>query len=86
MDNVTPGYATTEFWAMIAAKVGGFVFVLVLLGFVPATDQDSLTKTVAALVLGVGAIVTNGLMVWRYIAARQAIKMERELTLRLRKE
>lgn len=74
--NLTPGYMTTEFWTAIASKVAGFVFVLVLIGLLPAGDQQEMTKVIAEIVLGVGALVVNGAVLWRYIASRQALKEE----------
>lgn len=81
----TPGYLTTEFWAMIGGVVLNLITVLAAIGYVSATDAGELTHALTAIFGAVQALVVNGAVIWKYIQSRatvkaEALKMQMQLT------
>lgn len=67
-------WLTPEFWATATTVVTNLVAVGVLFGWVRATEAETLTTTLTALVGATSVLVTNGLMVWKFITSRTAVK------------
>lgn len=67
-------WLTPEFWATAATVVTNMVAVGVLLGWVKASEAETLTTVLTGLVSATSAIVTNGLVIWKFIASRTAVK------------
>lgn len=67
-------WLTPEFWATATTVVTNLVAVGVLLGWVRATEAETLTTVLTGLVSATSAIVTNGLVIWKFIASRTAVK------------
>jgi hypothetical protein len=67
-------WLTPEFWATAATVVTNMVAVGVLLGWVRASEAETLTTVLTGLVSATSAIVTNGLVIWKFIASRTAVK------------
>lgn len=65
---------TPEFWATATTVVTNLVAVGVLFGWVRATDAETLTAVLTSLLTATSVIVTNGLMVWKFISSRTAVK------------
>lgn len=59
-----------EFLTLATTVLSNVVGVLVLVGWVDATQAADLTKAVVALIGAVQAILVNGLLVWKYLAGR----------------
>lgn len=66
-----PGWQTTEMWVTVVTLL---VATLVGFGVVSPSEKASLESTLAHAAESAVALVTAGAVVWRYIAARQAIK------------
>lgn len=77
-NDVTSGlpndWSTPEFWVTAATALTNVVAVLVVLGFVSAGEAEALTKLLTGLISATGVLVTNGLLVWKYIASRTAVR------------
>lgn len=65
---------TPEFWATAATVVTNMVAVGVLLGWVKSSEAETLTTVLTGLVSATSAIVTNGLVIWKFIASRTAVR------------
>lgn len=73
MNPSKPGYQTTEFWLAVASQL---LMLLVMIGIIPATDQDMLFGAVSACIVAAFALVTNGWIIVSYIRGRVAAKTE----------
>lgn len=71
---VRSGFLTTEFWATAAVIVGNLVGVLSLLGLIAPGDIDTVGAQIKEAVLGLGALVVNGALVFKYISSRVQVK------------
>jgi len=69
-----PGIKTTEFWGTITLVISNLIGMLVVVGFIDQSDQQSLTQHVTALVAAIEAFAVNGLAIWRYIQSREKLK------------
>lgn len=72
----TPGYLTTEFWAMIGGVLINLITVLAAIGYVSATDANELTSALTTMFGALQALVVNGLVIWKYIQSRTTVKAE----------
>lgn len=71
MDNMTPGWKTTEFYVTIFASL---VTVLVLVFGLPKVEGDNLVKAVTEAIPLVVAVVAQALVVLGYITGRNLQK------------
>lgn len=62
---VKPGVATSEFWLTLAVTAG-----VVFKMFGLDIDQAS----VEGLITGLGLVITNALVIWRYFKTRETVK------------
>lgn len=67
-------WSTPEFWATATTVMTNLVAVGVLFGWVRGAEAEALTTTLTALVGATSVLVTNGFMVWKFIASRTAVK------------
>lgn len=67
-----------EILTLAATVLSNIVGVLVLIGWVDATQAADLTKAIVALVGAVQAILVNSVLVWKYLSGRAAEKVKRE--------
>ncbi len=69
----TPGVKTSEFWAMVVGT-------LAMLGYaifgVPKDDTERLATLIAQAGTALAAVLGNALIIWRYIKARETVKVE----------
>lgn len=70
-----PGYLTTEFWLSAVSTV---VTLLVVLGYVPVADAGLLQGVGGQLILAVFAVVTNGVVLVKYVGSRLHLKNQAE--------
>jgi hypothetical protein len=77
-DEVVPSgssdWFTPEFWTMVISAVTNLMAVAVVLGWISTSDAESLTKAVTALLGAAQVIAVNTVLVWKFIAARVAVK------------
>lgn len=70
-DTVAPAnWFSPEFLTLATTVLSNVVGVLVLVGWVDATQAAELTKAVVAVIGAVQVILVNGLLVWKYLAGR----------------
>lgn len=67
-------WSSPEFWTMVAAAVTNLVTVAVVMGWLSASDAESVTKALSALIGAGQVIVVNALLVWRFISSRVQVK------------
>jgi hypothetical protein len=73
---VTVRWLTPEFWTMAIAAATNLVTVGVLLGWVEATNAESLIKALSAVLAAAQVLVVNTALVWKYLAGRQAVQAQ----------
>jgi len=66
-----------EFLTLATTVLSNVVGVLVLVGWVDATQAADLTKAIVALVGAVQAILVNSVLVWKYLSGRAEEKVKR---------
>ena len=66
-----PGWKTTEWFITVFSSVIAF---LVILGYVKKEDADTLNNSIGNIVVAVSALITQGLIIWRYIQSRTELK------------
>src|SRR5262249_43827694 len=69
MNDLKPGYQTTEFWSTLVGQVLGM---LTVLGIVHASDAGALGQALSAGIIA----FTNLIVVWKYIAGRTDLKKD----------
>jgi hypothetical protein len=69
------GWFTPDFWATAVTAVGNIIAVAAILGWVDKTSVDGLTVAVTAVIGAAEVIVTNSLLIWKYLAARQEFRL-----------
>jgi hypothetical protein len=67
-------WLTPEFWATATTVVTNMVAVGVLLGWVKSAEAETLTAMLTGLVSATSVILTNGLVIWKFIASRTAVR------------
>lgn len=77
-DEVAPSnsndWLTPEFWTMVVSAVTNLIAVAVVLGWISASDAESINRSLAALLGAAQVIIVNAAIVWKYISARVAVK------------
>lgn len=71
---VKPGWQTSEFVTVAVTVVTNIVAIFVVMGLIPANDQSGLTQALSAAISGMAAVITNGLLVWKYVQSRTEVK------------
>lgn len=69
-------WITPEFVSMLSSVAVNLVTAATVLGWIDVGSAQEITKAVTAVVAAVGTISVNGLIVWRYLAGREAVKRE----------
>lgn len=73
----TANWFSPEFLTLATTVLSNIVGVLVLVGWVDATQAADLTKAIVALVGAVQAILVNSVLVWKYLSGRAEEKVKR---------
>lgn len=76
-DAGSTNWFSPEFLTLATTVLSNVVGVLVLVGWVDATQAADLTKAVVALVGAVQAILVNSVLVWKYLSGRAEEKIKR---------
>ena len=66
-----PGIKTTEFWLTLAAQI---IAMLVIVGVVSSTDQQTVETAVGDAIKAVGALAASVITLWRYVQGRIELK------------
>jgi hypothetical protein len=69
-----PGILTSEFWTTVVTVVGNLLMALTVIGWVNSDDANTLSAAISAMVTAAGALITNGLVIWKYIQGRFLLK------------
>lgn len=69
-------WLTPELTTMAVTVVTNLLAVCVLLGWLTSTDVETLTKAITATIGAAEVIVVNGLLVWKFIHDRTALRAE----------
>lgn len=69
-------WATPELATTVVTTVSNLLAVLVLVGWLSASDVETLTKAVTAMIGAGEVILVNTVLIWKFIAARTAIKQQ----------
>lgn len=69
-------WLTPEFWTMIVTVGTNLLMVATLLGWLSAAEVETLTKAVSAIIGAAEVILVNGLLVWKFIHDRTALRAE----------
>lgn len=73
MNDVKPGWASSEFYTTILTLVGSL---LVTLFGVPKAEADNLVQAFLGAVVAVSSLLASGLVVWNYIIKRTELKLQ----------
>ena len=68
-------WITPAFWTMAGVAVTNMITVAVLVGWVDATQAETLTQAVTALLGAAQVIVVNTALVWKFIAGRNQVQI-----------
>ena len=68
-------WRTPEFWTMAAAAVANLLTVAVLVGWLNQSDAEAVSKAVTSLVAATQVIILNTVLVWKYIASRNELRI-----------
>ena len=74
-ENSVLGWFTPDFWATAITAVGNIIAVAAILGWVDKTSVDALTTAITAIIGAAQVIVTNSLLIWKYLSSRQEFRM-----------
>jgi hypothetical protein len=67
---------TPEFLSLAGTVVVNLITAATVVGWIDASAAQDLTKSASAIVAAVSTIAVNGMLVWKYIAGRTAVKVE----------
>lgn len=69
-------WITPEFISMVSVVVVNLLTAATLVGWVDATQAQEISKAATALITGLGTVVANALIVWKYLAGRAEVKSQ----------
>lgn len=69
-------WLTPEFISMVSSVAINLVTAATVVGWLDANSAQELTKAVTGIATAVGVLSANALIVWKYLATRQAVKTE----------
>jgi hypothetical protein len=69
-------WLTPEFVSMVSTVAVNLVTAATVVGWVDVNSAQELTKAVTTIIAAAGTISVNGLVVWKYLAGREAVKKE----------
>jgi len=72
--STTLNWLTPDFWTMVSAASTNVIAVLVLVGWIQASQAQGVTQAVAALVGATQVIIVNSALVWKYLSGRVAVR------------
>jgi hypothetical protein len=77
-ENTAPenNWITPEFISMVSTVAVNLITAATIVGWVDVNSAQELTKAVTLITTAAGTISVNGLVVWKYLAGREAVKKE----------
>jgi hypothetical protein len=77
-DNTNPegNWVTPEFISMVSTVAVNLVTAATIIGWVDVNSAQELTRALTTIATAAGTISVNGLIVWKYLAGREAVKKE----------
>jgi hypothetical protein len=69
-------WLTPEFVSMVSTVVVNLLMAGTLVGWIDATQAQEISKAVTAILAGVGSILANALIVWKYLGGRAEVKAQ----------
>ena len=72
MNELKPGYKTTEFWLTVAIQI---LPMLVIFNVLSQPEADTLSQSIQQAVQAIAALITALAPIWRYIESRKAVKL-----------
>lgn len=63
-------WLTPDFWTMVSTAATNVVAVLVLIGWIQASQVQGVTQAVTALIGATQVIIVNSALVWKYLSGR----------------
>ena len=70
----TVNWLTPEFWTMASVAATNVIAVLVLIGWIKASQVESITQAVTAVIGATQVIIVNTVLVWKYLRGRNELK------------
>jgi hypothetical protein len=70
-------WTSTEFVSLAGTVAVNLITAATVVGWVDATQAQELTKAVTTMITAVGVIVVNGLIVWKYLAGKQEVQVQK---------
>lgn len=67
-------WLTPDFWTMVTAAATNVIAVLVLVGWIQASQVQGVTQAVTALIGATQIIVVNSALVWKYLSGREQLR------------
>jgi hypothetical protein len=68
-------WLTPAFWTMAGVAVTNLITVAVLVGWIDATQAETLTSAAAALIGAAQVIIVNTALVWKFISGRNQVQI-----------
>lgn len=75
-DVSTQDWLTPEFVSMVSTMAVNLLAAATLVGWVDATQAQELSKALTAVLAGVGTVIANAMIVWKYLASRTEVKTQ----------
>ena len=75
VDPSNGSWVTPEFISMVSTVTVNLLTAATLVGWVDANSAQELTKAVTGIVTALGAVSINGMVVWKYLSARQNVQI-----------
>lgn len=73
---VKQDWLTPEFVSMLSTVTVNLLAAATLVGWVDATQAQELSKAVTAAVAGLGTVLANAMIVWKYLSSRAEVKTQ----------
>lgn len=70
-------WITPEFISLLSTVAVNLLTAAVVIGWVDATQAQELSKAVTTILTAVSTISVNGMIVWKFLAGRQAVQVEK---------
>lgn len=69
-------WITPELVSMVSTVAVNLITAATVVGWLDVTSAQEVTKAITAVITAVGTIGVNGMIVWRYLRGREAVKTE----------
>lgn len=73
----TKDWTSTEFVSLVGTVAVNLLTAATVVGWVDASQAQELTKAVTTIITAVGTISVNGLVVWKYLAGKHDVQVQK---------